>query len=87
MCFEQMNRVLAVASSFAAPFLARWLEPDQAARAAEWAARITFCYLSPQPGPVDPTDRDDVAALVARFVLPGVLALRAPLHSENPNRP
>jgi len=78
MCFDRMNRVLAVASSFAAPFLARWLEPDQAARAAEWAARITFSYLSREPTGIDPTDREDVARLVSRFVLPGVLALRAP---------
>ncbi len=33
LCFDSMDRVLAVASSFAAPFLGRWLEPDQAARA------------------------------------------------------
>ncbi len=78
LCFDKMNRVLEVASSFAAPFLARWLEPDQAARAAEWAARITFSYLcdAAEPSP-DPTDRKDVERLVGRFVLPGVLALRA----------
>ena len=76
MCFDAMNRVLAVASSFAAPFLARWLAPDQALRAAEWAARITLSYLSTERAPIDPTDRDDVARLVSLFVLPGVLALR-----------
>jgi AcrR family transcriptional regulator len=77
MAFEKMDRVLQVASSFAAPFLARWLEPEQAARAAEWAARITFSYLSKEPAPFDVTDRVDVERLVGRFVLPGVLALRA----------
>jgi AcrR family transcriptional regulator len=86
MCFDRMNRVLAVASSFAAPFLCRWLEPDQAARAAEWAARITFSYLSRDPNGIDPTDRDDVARLVSRFVLPGVLALRAPTDASGSRR-
>lgn len=77
MTFDRMDRILALASSFGAPFLARWLEPDQAARAAEWAARITCSYLSKEPAPFDVTDRADVERLVGRFVLPGVLALRA----------
>ena len=78
LCFDQMNRVLEIASTFGAPFLGRWLEPDQAARAAEWSARITFTYLSHDAkGVIDPTDRDDVARLVSRFVLPGVLRAAA----------
>lgn len=84
MAFDQMNRVLATASSFAAPFLGRWLEPDQAARAAEWAVRITFSYLLTGSPRLDPTDRDDVGRLVSRFVLPGVLALRAPTEAPDP---
>jgi AcrR family transcriptional regulator len=77
LCFDQLQRVLELAAGFAAPFLARWLEPEEAARAAEWAARITFSYLTTgEAGTVDPTDRDDVARLVDRFVLPGILALR-----------
>jgi AcrR family transcriptional regulator len=86
LCFDRMERVYAVASSFAAPFLARWLEPDQAARAAEWAVRITFSYLG-EPGSIDPTDRDDVARLVSRFVLPGVLALRTPETARPRSKP
>jgi AcrR family transcriptional regulator len=86
MAFDGMNRVLEVASSFAAPFLARWLEPDQAARSAEWAVRITFSYLSKQPTPFDVTDTADVERLVSRFVLPGVLALRAAAGGAAPPR-
>lgn len=78
LAFDQMDRVLATASSFAAPFLGRWLEPDQAARAAEWAVRITLSYLLCESTRLDPTDREDVARIVSRFVLPGVLALRSP---------
>ncbi|MGH9006892.1 MAG: TetR/AcrR family transcriptional regulator [Acidimicrobiales bacterium] len=86
LCFDRMERVYAVSSSFAAPFLARWLEPDQAARAAEWAVRITFSYLG-EPGSIDPTDRDDVGRLVSRFVLPGILALRSTGTARPPSKP
>jgi AcrR family transcriptional regulator len=79
LCFDEMDRMLEVASSFAAPFLTRWLEPDEAARAAEWAVRITMSYLAePGQAALEVTDADDVAGLVARFVLPGILALRLP---------
>jgi hypothetical protein len=40
--------------------------------------RITFSYLLTESPRLDPTDRDDVGRLASRFVLPGVLALRAP---------
>jgi AcrR family transcriptional regulator len=78
LAFDRMDHVLATASSFAAPFLGRWLEPDQAARGAEWAVRITLSYLLSESTRLDPTDRADVARIVSRFVLPGVLALRTP---------
>jgi AcrR family transcriptional regulator len=79
LCFDQMDRLLEVASSFAAPFLTRWLEPDQAARAAEWAVRITMSYTEAGQPALDITDADDVARLVGRFVLPGILALQLPV--------
>ena len=44
LTFAEMDRVLLVAGDFAAPFFARWLEPDQASRAAEWAVRIVLTY-------------------------------------------
>ena len=77
---------LAVASSFAAPFLARWLEPDQAARAAEWAVRITFSYLG--EARLDRPDRPRRRRPPGRAVssCPGVLALRAAA-DDRPTRP
>jgi AcrR family transcriptional regulator len=76
LAFNEMDRVLALASDFAAPFLGRWLEPDQAMRAAEWAVRIVLTYVgSPSPD-VDLTSTADVTHMVQRFVLPGVQALR-----------
>jgi AcrR family transcriptional regulator len=77
LTFAHMDRVLFVAGDFAAPFFARWLSPDQASRAAEWAVRIVFAYLAdPAPG-TDLTDPEDTRALVRAFVMPGILALRA----------
>jgi AcrR family transcriptional regulator len=76
LTFADMDRILMAAGDFAAPFFARWLTPDQASRAAEWAVRIVLAYLAdPAPG-TDLTDPDDTRALVRAFVLPGILALR-----------
>jgi AcrR family transcriptional regulator len=77
LTFADMDRILMVAGDFAAPFFARWLEPDQASRAAEWAVRIVMAYVSdPAPG-TDLTEPEDTRDLVRAFVLPGILALRS----------
>ena len=77
LTFAHMDRVLFVVGDFAAPFFARWLSPDQASRAAEWAVRIVIAYLAdPAPG-TDLADPEDTRALVRAFVMPGILALRA----------
>ena len=76
LTFADMDRLLFVAGDFAAPFFARWLSPDEASRAAEWAVRIVVAYLAdPSPG-TDLTDPGDTRSLVRTFVLPGILALR-----------
>ena len=81
------------ASDLAAPFFARWLEPEQASRAAEWAVRIVMAYCSDPSPHADLTDPADTRALVRTFVLPGILALRArrgrarlPVLSSSPSR-
>jgi len=88
LTFAHMDRVLFVAGDFAAPFFARWLSPDQASRAAEWAVRIVVAYLAdPAPG-TDLADADDTRALVRAFVMPGILALRAtPSSPSSPSSP
>jgi len=78
LTFADMDRVLLVAGDFAAPFFGRWLEPDQASRAAEWAVRIVLAYMADPAPDTDLTDPDDTRALVRTFVLPGILALREP---------
>jgi AcrR family transcriptional regulator len=76
LTFGGFDRVLLVAGDLAAPFFARWLEPEQAERAAEWAVRIVMAYCSAPSPHADLTDPADTRALVRAFVLPGILALR-----------
>ena len=76
LTFAGFDRVLLVAGDLAAPFFARWLEPEQASRAAEWAVRIVMAYCSDPSPHADLTEPADTRALVRAFVLPGILALR-----------
>ena len=62
--FGGFDRVMRVASDLAAPFFARWLEPEQASRAAEWAVRIVMAYCSDPSPHADLTDPADTRALV-----------------------
>jgi AcrR family transcriptional regulator len=76
LTFRERDRVLLVAGDLAAPFFGRWLEPEQASRAAEWAVRIVMAYCSNPSPHADLTHPADTRALVRTFVLPGILALR-----------
>ncbi len=78
LTFAEMDQILLIAGDFAAPFFARWLEPDQASRAAEWAVRIVLAYVADPAPDTDLTDPEDTRDLVRTFVLPGILALREP---------
>ena len=85
--FGGFDRVMRVASDLAAPFFARWLEPEQASRAAEWGVRIVMAYTSDPSPHTDLTDPADTRALVRTFVLPGILALRLEATSAAPGPP
>jgi len=74
--FGEMDRLLSVASDFAEPFFARWLEPDEARRAAEFAVRTLLSYAIEADVDLDLTEKKSVERLVARYVLPGVEALQ-----------
>jgi AcrR family transcriptional regulator len=82
LTFAKLDRVLLAAGDFAAPFFGRWLEPEQASRAAEWAVRIVLIYLFDLAADTDLAEPADTRALVRAFVLPGILALRV-----NPTEP
>jgi len=71
--FQEGERVLEVASRFAAPYLAPHVGEDEAPRAADWLARIVLSYtLCPADG-VDVGDEESVRRLVRTFVLPGLV--------------
>lgn len=86
LAFSQMDNVLAVSSTFTAPFLGRWLDHDEARRVAEWSARIVLSYLLCPADGVDLTDEVCVRRLVRTFVLPAgpALSLSTPGRSTTP---
>lgn len=75
LAFEDSERLLRAASRFAAPFLARWLRPAEAARVAEWATRIVLSFAISPSDRTDLCDPEQAARLVETFVMPGVRAL------------
>ncbi|MGH9082695.1 MAG: TetR/AcrR family transcriptional regulator [Acidimicrobiales bacterium] len=76
LAFAEMDRLLAAAAELTAPFFGRWLEPEQAVRAAEWAVRIVMSYLTCPAEGSDLTDPAQARHLVGTFVIPGIQALR-----------
>lgn len=77
LAFDESDRLLATASKFTAPFLARWMSPDEAERVAEWATRIVLSYAIAPSSHLDPCDEADAGRLVATFMLPGIEALQS----------
>ncbi len=76
LAFDRMEQVLRTATEFTAPFLAPWLDADDAEPAAEWVVRVFLSYVAcPRPG-ADLTDTDDARRLVRTFVVPGIEVLR-----------
>ena len=95
LAFGHMDSVLAVSSTFTAPFLGRWLDHDEAKRVAEWAARIVLSHLLCPADGVDLTDEARVRRLVRTFVLPTGLgrpaaptarAVATPIHPPRSTR-
>jgi AcrR family transcriptional regulator len=85
LTFAKLDRVLLAAADLAAPFFARWLEPEQASRAVEWAGRIVLAYLYDSESGTCLADPEDTRALVRAFVLPGILALRVESAASSPS--
>ena len=77
LAFDESDRLLVTASKFTAPFLARWMSPDEAERVAEWAARIVLSYAISPSTHLDPCDEADAVRLVTTFMLPGIEALQS----------
>ena len=87
LAFDEGDRVLLAAGGFTAPFLARWMDMDEALRVGEWAARIVFSYaFSPAVG-IDLSDPVCTRHLVDTFMIPGIRSLGPPdSHSSAPRR-
>jgi AcrR family transcriptional regulator len=75
LAFDESDRLLATASRFTAPFLARWMTPKEAGRVVEWATRIVLSYAIAPSAQMDLTDPARAAHLVETFVLPGIRSL------------
>jgi AcrR family transcriptional regulator len=75
LAFDGADRVLDAGARVVAPALARFLDPDDAMRAAEWLARMLLSYLCSPTGTVDLSDSVSVRALVDDFVVPGLTAV------------
>ncbi|HWC38184.1 MAG TPA: TetR/AcrR family transcriptional regulator [Acidimicrobiales bacterium] len=82
--FDRAERVLARAASFAAPYLTRWLVPEEANRVGEWVTRIVISYAASPSATVDVADTESVRRLVRSFVLPGI---RASVDTQSRVRP
>jgi AcrR family transcriptional regulator len=72
IAFGAMDAVLQTVSAFVAPYLARYIPPEDAPRAAEWVTRIVISYVSCPADGVDLADEQSVRSLVRAFVLPGL---------------
>jgi AcrR family transcriptional regulator len=80
LTFAHMDSILAVSSTFTAPFLGRWLDHDEAKRVAEWGARIVLSHLLNPADGVDLTDEGRVRRLVRTFMLPADRHLTTDTH-------
>ena len=77
LAFADSDRLLAIASRFTAPFLARWMPPAEAERVTEWAARIVLSYAISPSALTDLCDPAQARRLVTTFMLPGIDALHS----------
>ncbi len=80
LAFADSDRILATASKFTAPFLARWMPPAEAERVAEWAARVVLSYAVSPSHRADLCDPAQASRMVATFMLPGIDALQSAAH-------
>ena len=81
LAFTRASEVLGHVADFAAPYLTRWLNQEDARRAAEWAGRIVLSFCNCPSPEVDLTDEESVRRLVNAFLLPGLM----PLMITNPH--
>lgn len=73
--FHRLDRALAIATSFTAPHLRRFVADDDAAAAdAEWLVRMVLSYLMNPSPTLDLTDEADVRRFVTTYIAPALVA-------------
>jgi AcrR family transcriptional regulator len=77
LAFDESDRLLTTVARFTAPFLARWMSPEEAGRVAELATRIVLSYAICPSDRTDLTDPGHATHLVETFVLPGITAIHS----------
>jgi AcrR family transcriptional regulator len=73
LAFAAGDRILAVGGAAIEPGLARFVDPDRAARAAEWVARVALGLLCAPLSPVALDDEAAVRAYTREFIVPAVV--------------
>lgn len=83
VAFDRLGVLFDIVAEYAAPHLRPFLpDPDEAARAAEWLARVVLTYvLNPADG-VDLADERAARHLLRTYVLPGLTAGVSPRLQE-----
>ena len=77
LAFGSLDAVLAAAAAVGAPLLEPYIGRGDAARAAEWVARLVLSYaLSPSTW-FDLADEADARRFTTTFLLPGLLSRKA----------
>ena len=72
LAFHELDALLTRVRAFGGPLLAPWLGAEEAARTAEWVARIVISHTCSPAAGVQLTDDTSVRRLVRSFVLPGL---------------
>jgi len=79
LAFHRMNGLFALVGAFAGPLLAPWLadgSEEEAARAAEWLARVVISYLTSPSPDVNLLEESSARSFVRTFILPGLCRAR-----------
>jgi AcrR family transcriptional regulator len=79
VAFDRLDVVFRAAATFAEPHLARFVPTADAARAAEWVARVIVSYTLCPADELDLRREDDARRLVRTYLVPG-------LHAPSPQR-
>lgn len=72
LAFRELDALLARVRRFGGPLLTPYLDAEEAARTAEWVARIVISYLCSPAAGAPLADDPSVRRLVRSFVLPGL---------------